>query len=158
METLLNIDLCQMQQELTGSLGMPQQAIALCLKAMGIVQKRENWTAYKLKPRETQTDFSLVNMNTLLQRQSPSPSNHNWWKVDSLWQSTRNHGVRLTIYRQHSTAKWVKTRSVFSGISWVELWAAKTERNLHEGLLPITINAFEPSIDGEMVGIWAETR
>ncbi|GFW50516.1 mariner Mos1 transposase [Trichonephila clavipes] len=54
LETLLDQDSCQMQQELAGSLGVTQQAISKCLKVMGMIQKQGNWVPYELKPRDVE--------------------------------------------------------------------------------------------------------
>ncbi|GFV19778.1 mariner Mos1 transposase [Trichonephila clavipes] len=54
LEALLDQDLCQTQQELSGSLGVTQQAISKRLKVMGMIQKQGNWVPYELKPREVE--------------------------------------------------------------------------------------------------------
>ncbi|GFT46682.1 mariner Mos1 transposase [Trichonephila clavipes] len=54
LEALLNQDSCQTQQELSGSLGVTQQAISKRLKVMGMIQKQENWAPYELKPRDVE--------------------------------------------------------------------------------------------------------
>jgi len=51
LEALLHEDSCQMQEELAGSLGVTQQDISKCLKAVGIIQKQGNWVPYDLMQR-----------------------------------------------------------------------------------------------------------
>ncbi|GFU99194.1 mariner Mos1 transposase [Trichonephila clavipes] len=53
-EALLDQDSCQTQQELSGSLGVAQQAISKRLKVMGMIQKQGNWVPYELKPRDVE--------------------------------------------------------------------------------------------------------
>ena len=52
LEGLLEQNSCQNQEELARSLGVTQQAISKRLKAMGMIQKQENWVPYELKPRD----------------------------------------------------------------------------------------------------------
>ncbi|GFT18533.1 mariner Mos1 transposase [Trichonephila clavipes] len=54
LEALLDQDSCQTQQELSGSLGVTQQAILKRLKVMGMIQKQGNWVPYELKPRDVE--------------------------------------------------------------------------------------------------------
>ncbi|GFW65691.1 mariner Mos1 transposase [Trichonephila clavipes] len=54
MEALLDQDSCQTQQELSGSLGVTQQAISKRLKVMEMIQKQGNWMPYELKPRDVE--------------------------------------------------------------------------------------------------------
>ncbi|GFW01896.1 mariner Mos1 transposase [Trichonephila clavipes] len=54
LEALLDQDSCQTQQELSGSLGVTQQAISKRLKVMGMIQKQGNWVPYELKPRDVE--------------------------------------------------------------------------------------------------------
>ena len=65
LEALLEQDSCQNQEELT-SLGV-QQAISKRLKAMGMIQKQENWMPYELKPRDVER--RLFACEQLLERQ-----------------------------------------------------------------------------------------
>ncbi|GFW24574.1 mariner Mos1 transposase [Trichonephila clavipes] len=53
-EALLDQDSYQTQQELSGSLGVIQQAISKRLKVMGMIQKQGNWVPYELKPRDVE--------------------------------------------------------------------------------------------------------
>ena len=57
LEALHAEDSCQMQEELTESLGVIQKAISKRLKAMGMIQKQGNWVPYKLKPRDVERRF-----------------------------------------------------------------------------------------------------
>jgi len=52
LEALLEEDQSQTQEELAESVGVTQQAISVRLRAMGMIQKQENWVLYELKPRE----------------------------------------------------------------------------------------------------------
>ena len=52
LEALLEQDSCQNREELARLLGVTQQAILKCLKAMGIIQKQGNWVPNELKPRD----------------------------------------------------------------------------------------------------------
>ncbi|GFW30335.1 mariner Mos1 transposase [Trichonephila clavipes] len=54
LEALLDQDSCQTQQELSGSLGVTQQAISKRLKVMRMLQKQGNWVPYELKPRDVE--------------------------------------------------------------------------------------------------------
>jgi len=54
LEALLEQDSYQNQEELARSLGVIQQDISKRLKAMGMIQKQENWEPYKLKPRDVE--------------------------------------------------------------------------------------------------------
>ena len=56
LEALLAEDSCQMQEELSKSLGVTQQAISKRLKAMGVIQKQGNWVSYELKSKDV--DFA----------------------------------------------------------------------------------------------------
>ncbi|KYM81653.1 Major facilitator superfamily domain-containing protein 6, partial [Atta colombica] len=54
LEALLEQDSWQNQEELARSWGVTQQAISKRLKAMGMIQKQENWVPYELKPRDVE--------------------------------------------------------------------------------------------------------
>ena len=56
LEALLE-DSCETQEKLSKSLGVTQQAISKRLKAMGMIQKQENWVPYDLKPRDVKWCF-----------------------------------------------------------------------------------------------------
>ena len=45
------------KKDLGESLGVTQQAILKCFKAMGMIQKQENWVLYELKPRDAERHF-----------------------------------------------------------------------------------------------------
>ncbi|GFU26709.1 mariner Mos1 transposase [Trichonephila clavipes] len=61
LEALLDQDLCPTQQELSGSLGVTQQATSKRLEVMGMIQKLGNWVPYELKPRDVERLCLLVN-------------------------------------------------------------------------------------------------
>ena len=67
LETLLDQDSCQMQEELDGSLGVTQQTISKRLKVMGMIQKQGNWMPYELKPKDAER--RLFACEQLLERQ-----------------------------------------------------------------------------------------
>jgi len=54
LEALLEQDSCRNQEELVRSLEVTQQVISKRLKAMGMIQKQENWVPYELKPRDVE--------------------------------------------------------------------------------------------------------
>jgi len=56
-----------MQEELTESLGIIQQAVSVRLRAIGMIQKQENWMPYELKPRDVERRFFTCEQ--LIQRQ-----------------------------------------------------------------------------------------
>jgi len=67
LEALLHENSCQTQEELSGSLGVTQQAILKRLKAMGMIQKQGNWVPCDLKPRDV--EWRLFACEQLLERQ-----------------------------------------------------------------------------------------
>ena len=66
LESLLDEDCCQTQEELAGSLGVTQAAILKRLKAAGYIQKQGNWVPHDLKPRDVERRFFMSEM--LLER------------------------------------------------------------------------------------------
>jgi len=52
LEALLDEDPCQMQEELSKSLGVAQSTISMRLKALGVIQKQGSWVAYESKLRD----------------------------------------------------------------------------------------------------------
>ena len=56
METLIDEDPCQTQDELAESLGVDRSTISRRLHALGMIQKQGNWVLYELKPRDV--DFA----------------------------------------------------------------------------------------------------
>ena len=67
LEALLDQDSCQTQEEFAETLGVTQQAIKT-LKAIGMVQKQENWVLYELNPRNIKHCFFMCEQ--LHQRQN----------------------------------------------------------------------------------------
>jgi len=57
LEALVEEDQSQMQEELAELLEVIQQVISIRLRAMGIIQKQENWVPYELKPRDVEKRF-----------------------------------------------------------------------------------------------------
>jgi len=57
LESLFDKDPCQMQEELAESLGVAQSTISMHLKALGMIQKQENWVPYELKSRDLERCF-----------------------------------------------------------------------------------------------------
>ena len=83
LKALLAEDSCQAQEELAESLGMTQQAISKCLKAMGMIQKQGNWVPYELKPRDVERRFFACEQ--LLQRQNRMGFLHRTLTGDEKW-------------------------------------------------------------------------
>jgi len=48
LETLLEEDQSQTQEELAESLGVTQQVVSVRLRVMGMIQKQGNWVPYEL--------------------------------------------------------------------------------------------------------------
>ena len=51
-EALLHKNSCQVQGELTESLGVDYTTVSKCLKALGMIQKQGHYVPYELKPRD----------------------------------------------------------------------------------------------------------
>ena len=59
LETLLDQDFFQMQEELASTLGVIHQAISHHLKSLEMIQKKQgNWIPYELTPRNVERRFS----------------------------------------------------------------------------------------------------
>jgi len=67
LEVSFHEDSYQTQKELARSLGVTQPAILNHLKAMGMIQKQENWVPHNLKPRDVER--RLVACEQLLEKQ-----------------------------------------------------------------------------------------
>ena len=78
LEALLEQDSCQNQEELARSLGVTQQAISKRLKAMGIIQKQENWVPYELNPRDVERRLFACEQLLERQRRKGSASHCDW--------------------------------------------------------------------------------
>ena len=74
---------CQNQEKLARSLGVTQQAISKRLKAMGMIQKQENWVPYVLKPRDVER--GLFACEQLLERQRRKGFLHRIVTGDEKW-------------------------------------------------------------------------
>jgi len=83
LEAVLEQDSCQNQEELARSLGVTQQAISKCLKAMGMVQNQGNWVLYELKPRDV--EWRLFACEQLLERQRRKGFLHRIVTGDEKW-------------------------------------------------------------------------
>ncbi|GFV58091.1 mariner Mos1 transposase [Trichonephila clavipes] len=83
LESLLDQDSCQTQQELAGSLGVTQQAISKRLKVMGMIQKQGNWVPYELKPKDVER--RLFACEQLLARQRRKGFLHRIVTGDEKW-------------------------------------------------------------------------
>ena len=70
LQALLDEDSCQMQENLSESLRVTQQAILKRLKAMRMIQTQGNWVLYKLKTRDVAQRFFGCEQLLLLQRQN----------------------------------------------------------------------------------------
>jgi len=83
LEALLEEDQSQTQEELAESLGVTQQAISVQLRAMGMIQKQENWVPYELKPRDVERRFFTCEQ--LIQRQQRKDFLHRIVTGDEKW-------------------------------------------------------------------------
>lgn len=83
LESLLDEDSCQTQDELAETLGVTQQAISNRLKNMGMVQKLGTWVPYELKPRDVER--RLCTCEQLLQRQKRKGFLHRIITGDEKW-------------------------------------------------------------------------
>ena len=68
LKASLDEDPCQTQQDLADTLGVTQQTISHCLKALGMIQKQGHWVPYELTPRNIEP--CLLTSEQLLQRQN----------------------------------------------------------------------------------------
>lgn len=57
LETMLDEDPCQAQNELPSVLGVKSQAISRPLNALGVVQRQGTWVSYELKLRDIERRF-----------------------------------------------------------------------------------------------------
>lgn len=83
LETLLDEDSCQTQEELAISLGVSQPAISKRLKALGFIQKVGNWVPHELKPRDVERRFCMSEM--LLERYKKKSFLHRIVTGDEKW-------------------------------------------------------------------------
>jgi len=135
LEALLDEEPCQVQEELTESLGVAQSNISMHLKAIGMIQKQENWITYELKLRDLESGFFTMR-EQLLQWQKWNgflyriiTSDEKWIHYDFAYiQSENNHEISTAMH-QHPWQSRISVVpslcSVFGGISHV-LRAAPT--------------------------------
>ena len=83
LETLLDEDCCQTQEELAESLGVTQAAISKRLKAAGYIQMQGNWVPHELKPRVVERRFCMSDM--LLERHKKKSFLHRIVTGDKKW-------------------------------------------------------------------------
>ncbi|GFT11691.1 mariner Mos1 transposase [Trichonephila clavipes] len=107
LEALLDQDSCQTQQELTGSLGVTQQAISKRLKVMRMIQKQGNWVPYELKPRNVER--RLFACEQLLARQRRKGFLHHIVTGDEKWVRYDNPNCRKSWgYPGHASTSTAK--------------------------------------------------
>lgn len=83
LETLLDEDPCQTQDEIAETLGVDRTTVAKRLKALGMVQKQGNWVPHELKPRDVERRFLMSEM--LLQRHKRKRFLHRIITGDEKW-------------------------------------------------------------------------
>lgn len=83
LQTLLDEDSCQTQEELAESLGVTQQVISKRFKALGYIQKVGNWVPYELEPRDVERPFCMSEM--LFQRFEKKSFLHRIVTGDEKW-------------------------------------------------------------------------
>lgn len=83
LETLLDEDSCQTQDELANSLGVTQAAISKRLKSLGFIQKQGNWVPHELRPRDVERRFCMSEM--LLERHKRKSFLHRIITGDEKW-------------------------------------------------------------------------
>lgn len=83
LETLLDQDSCQTQEQLAESLNVTQQTISYRLKALGFIQKFGHWVPYELRPRDVERRFCMSEM--LLERFKKKSFLHRIVTGDEKW-------------------------------------------------------------------------
>jgi histone-lysine N-methyltransferase SETMAR len=83
LESLLDQDPCQTQQELANSLGVAQPTISERLQKLGMIQKQGTWVPYELKPRDVERRLCISEQ--LLQRQQRKGFLHRIVTGDEKW-------------------------------------------------------------------------
>ncbi|VVC35246.1 Ribonuclease H-like domain,Winged helix-turn-helix DNA-binding domain [Cinara cedri] len=103
LETLLDQDPSQTQEELAKSLGVAQQTISDRLKAMGMIRKVGHWVPYELKPRDVERRFFACEQ--LLQRHKRKCFLHRLVTGDEKWVHYDNPKRRATYgYPGHASS------------------------------------------------------
>lgn len=103
LETLLDQDPSQTQEELAKTLGVAQQTISDRLKAMGMIRKVGHWVPYELKPRDVERRFLMCEQ--LLQRHKRKSFLHRIVTGDEKWVHYDNPKRRATYgYPGHTSS------------------------------------------------------
>ena len=132
-----------MPEKLAELLGVTRQATSKSLNVMGIIQKllqRQNWKGFL--HRIVTGDEKWVHCDNP-KTQKIMENAWTWLHVDGQIEYSRCQGYALHLV-------WPARCGV--------LWAVGTEWNHHRGSVSNAIDAFEPSIEGEMVTVPKETR
>lgn len=132
---LLDDDPCQTQEGLAESLGVTQQAISKCLKALGFIQNSGNWVLLELRSSDVERRFTICEMQ--LQRQKRTgflhrvvTCNEKWIYLDSPKRKMHTLSPAYQDHRHQSKNEYMVSRlcSVFGGIKIVS--CIKSCRNL----------------------------